>query len=127
THTPLQPMDALCELIDNALDSFQVARLAAEPVEFPKVAVELPGAAEADRGEGAVRIRDNGPGLSPEFAENALRAGFSGKNRYDTLGLFGMGLKMATARWGWGPGLWMREVKAPKALGVVSAWFKVRT
>jgi len=27
THTPLQPLDALCELIDNAIDSFHLAKL----------------------------------------------------------------------------------------------------
>ncbi len=27
THTPMQPLDALCELIDNSIDSFQFARL----------------------------------------------------------------------------------------------------
>ena len=41
THTPLQPLDALCELIDNAIDSFHIAKLA---IEFPLVVVELPGA-----------------------------------------------------------------------------------
>ena len=35
THTPLQPLDALCELIDNAIDSFQVAKLQGAPIEFP--------------------------------------------------------------------------------------------
>ena len=27
THTPMQPMDALCELIDNAIDSFHYAKI----------------------------------------------------------------------------------------------------
>ncbi len=34
THTPLQPLDALCELIDNAIDSFSVAKLQGSPIEF---------------------------------------------------------------------------------------------
>jgi hypothetical protein len=45
THTPLQPLDALCELIDNAIDSFHVAKLQGAPIEFPLVVVELPGVA----------------------------------------------------------------------------------
>src|SRR6185312_1697839 len=92
THTPLQPLDALCELIDNSLDSFHLADLQGQPVEFPLVTIELPGPSELNNGQGRVRVRDNGPGLPPEMAEKSIRAGFSGsKNPYDMLGLFGMG------------------------------------
>src|SRR3954462_10260033 len=69
THTPLQPLDALCELIDNSLDSFRYAQLSGNAVEYPLIIIELPGRAEADRGEGTVRVRDNGPGLPAEMAE----------------------------------------------------------
>lgn len=31
THTPIQPLDALCELIDNAIDSFEAAALQGTP------------------------------------------------------------------------------------------------
>jgi hypothetical protein len=100
THTPLQPLDALCELIDNAIDSFQVAKLQGAPIEFPLVVVELPGAAEIARGEGAVRVRDNGPGLTADLAEKALRAGYSGNRPYDSLGLFGMGFNISSGKLG---------------------------
>lgn len=100
THTPLQPLDALCELIDNAIDSFQAAKLHGNPIEFPLVVVELPGAVEIARGEGVIRVRDNGPGLSAELAEKALRAGYSGNKPYDSLGLFGMGFNIATGKLG---------------------------
>lgn len=100
THTPLQPLDALCELIDNAIDSFYAADLAGTPVQFPLVAVEIPGRTEVERRSGAVRVRDNGPGLSAEQARNALRAGFSGNNQFDTLGLFGMGFNVSTGKIG---------------------------
>lgn len=101
TRTPLRPIDALCELIDNAIDSFTVARLAGSIVQFPTVTIQLPGAAEVRDGEGKVLIRDNGPGMEPEMAEKALRAGFSGKeNPYDSLGLFGMGFNISTGKLG---------------------------
>src|SRR4030095_3737409 len=35
-----------------------------------------------------------------EGLANALRAGYSDKNRYDTLGLFGMGFNIATGKLG---------------------------
>ncbi len=100
THTPLQPLDALCELIDNAIDSFHSAELEGAKVEFPLVVVELPSRAEVDRNEGMVRVRDNGAGLTAEQAEMALRAGFSGNKSFDTLGLFGMGFNVSTGKLG---------------------------
>jgi hypothetical protein len=100
THTPLQPLDALCELIDNAIDSFSVAKLQGSPIEYPLVVVELPGNAEINRGEGAVRIRDNGPGLTADLAEKALRAGYSGNKPYDSLGLFGLGFNISSGKLG---------------------------
>jgi len=100
THTPLQPLDALCELIDNAFDSFESARLGGGAIQHPLIDVRLPGTAEVERGEGAVVIRDNGPGLSVEDAEKALRAGFSSHNPYDSLGLFGLGFNIASGKLG---------------------------
>lgn len=100
THTPLRPLDALCELIDNAIDGFTQAQLDGAPVRFPLVSVELPGLAEVGRGDGMVRIRDNGPGLSAAQAEKALRAGYSGNNPFDRLGLFGMGFNISTGKIG---------------------------
>lgn len=100
THTPLQPLDALCELIDNSLDSFANAKLSGAPVAHPLVLIELPGANEVSRGEGILRVRDNGPGLSVEMAEKALRAGFSNKRNPDDLGLFGMGFNIASGKLG---------------------------
>jgi RNA polymerase subunit RPABC4/transcription elongation factor Spt4 len=100
THTPLQPLDALCELIDNAIDSFHVAKLQGAAIEFPLVVVELPGVAEIGRGEGLVRVRDNGPGLTAGLAEKALRAGYSGNRPYDSLGLFGMGFNISSGKLG---------------------------
>ena len=49
THTPMQPLDALCELIDNAIDSFQAAELQGTPVEHPIITIDLPRMAEITR------------------------------------------------------------------------------
>lgn len=100
THTPLKPLDALCELIDNAIDSFRAARLDGQPEPHPLIRLEVPGEAEVRRGEGIVRVADNGAGLTRDGLEQALRVGFSGKNRYDSLGLFGMGFNIATGKLG---------------------------
>ncbi len=62
--------------------------------------MKLPGQAEVSRGEGRIVVRDNGPGLTAEAAEKALRAGYGSRRPYDTLGLFGMGFNIATGKLG---------------------------
>ena len=76
THTHIQPLDALCELIDNAIDSFSAAKLQGTPINNPVIRIDLPRIAEIDDGQGVVRVSDNGPGLTVENTEKALRAGF---------------------------------------------------
>ncbi|MEV0971237.1 ATP-binding protein [Microtetraspora glauca] len=100
TRTPITPLDALCELIDNAIDSFRAAEIQGKPSSFRHVFLEVPGASEVNRGDGYVRVRDSGPGLTEEQIANALRAGYSSKNAFDTLGLFGMGFNIATGKLG---------------------------
>ena len=48
THTPLKPLDAVCELIDNAIDGFRLAAGEGEARQ-PYITVELPGRAEVER------------------------------------------------------------------------------
>lgn len=100
THTPMLPLDALCELIDNAIDSFQAARLTGIRIENPLISIELPRNSDLNKNTGIIRIRDNGPGMTAEMAEKSIRAGFSGNNSYDSLGLFGMGFNISTGKFG---------------------------
>lgn len=101
THTPMRPIDALCELIDNAIDSFNAAKLQdVGPVPNPVVSITLPKKKQLDNGTGILRVQDNGPGMDASAAERAIRAGFSGNNPYDSLGLFGMGFNISTGKLG---------------------------
>lgn len=100
THTPMQPLDALCELIDNAIDSFYSAKIQGVTVDNPMVIVSIPTRKQISSGGGLLRIQDNGPGMAAENAEKAIKAGFSGNNPYDTLGLFGMGFNISTGKLG---------------------------
>lgn len=100
THTPMQPLDALCELIDNALDAFSTAELRGSPIRTPMVIIDMPKPSQIRGWEGYLIVRDNGLGLDAETAEKALRAGFSGNNPYDSLGLFGMGFNISTGKLG---------------------------
>jgi Histidine kinase-, DNA gyrase B-, and HSP90-like ATPase len=96
----MRPIDALCELVDNSVDSFSSERFKQDSTETNAVTIYLPKAAEIARGKGAISVLDNGPGLSLESAQNALRAGFSSNNPFDRLGLFGMGFNISTGKLG---------------------------
>ena len=100
TQTPIMPLDALCELIDNSIDSFSNSKLYGKKIEHPKIWIELPKKNDLEKNFGVVRIRDNGPGMTTEQAEKAIKAGYSGNNSIDTLGLFGMGFNISTGKMG---------------------------
>ncbi|MGO4548297.1 ATP-binding protein [Paenibacillus sp. 2TAB23] len=100
THTPMLPLDSLCELIDNSIDSFQAAKLTGVKLDNSLISIELPRMSELNSKSGLIRIRDNGPGMTAEIAEKSIKAGFSGNNPYDSLGLFGMGFNISTGKFG---------------------------
>ncbi|MGQ3230231.1 MAG: ATP-binding protein [Blastomonas fulva] len=87
----------VAELIDNAVDGFLKESRAGTAVVHAQVDVHLP---QADVDGATLRIIDNGSGMAPDVLERAVRAGWSGNNPIDSLGLFGMGFNIATARLG---------------------------
>ena len=89
----------LAELIDNSFDSFlRLSRDGQQPGPGGwKVWIELP---ELGDDKGVIKISDNGPGMSREQLNAAVRAGFSSNDRFSSLGLFGMGFNVSTARLG---------------------------
>lgn len=100
TQTPIMPLDALCELIDNSIDSFSNSKYWGINIEHPTIWIELPKKGDLEKNFGVVRIKDNGPGMTTEQAEKAIKAGYSGNNSIDTLGLFGMGFNISTGKLG---------------------------
>ena len=91
----ITPLQCLCELIDNSIDAFTKE----ENPENPKIFINLPK--EKDINYQPILISDNGCGMDREQLTKSIRAGFSGNNGMDTLGLFGMGFNIATARLGY--------------------------
>ncbi|GAA2006186.1 ATP-binding protein [Catenulispora subtropica] len=90
----------VAELVDNAFDDF--ADIAREKTPWAggyKVSVSLPSP-KHDLSGSEVVITDTGRGMSYERLENAVRAGWSSNDRFDKLGLFGMGFNVSTARLG---------------------------
>lgn len=94
------------ELVDNSIDGFLHAKRRGEAVEDPVVQITLP---EADRDDAVLQIVDNGPGMTTENLERAVKAGWSGNNPTDNLGLFGMGFNIATARLGLTTEVWTTQ------------------
>ena len=96
----------LAELIDNSVDGFLSVLRSGGSLDQPEVYVELPMRDEEDV---HVTVSDNGPGMSPERLEKAMRAGWSGNNPVDSLGMFGMGFNIATARLGTVTTVWTSQ------------------
>jgi len=87
----------LAELVDNSIDGFLHAERQGLAVPNPEIEITLP---VQDTPSARVSIQDNGPGMKAEILEKAVSAGWSGNNPIDTLGMFGMGFNIATARLG---------------------------
>ncbi|WP_137123124.1 ATP-binding protein [Segeticoccus rhizosphaerae] len=90
----------VAELADNAFDDFSEILDAGQswPGGF-KVSVTLPGPGAGLSGAEVV-VRDTGRGMTRETLEQAVKAGWSSNERFDKLGLFGMGFNVSTARLG---------------------------
>jgi hypothetical protein len=87
----------VAELVDNAVDGFLASRRAGEDITAAQVHISIP---LTDAASAKLTVRDNGPGMTPETLENAVRAGWTGNDPVNNLGMFGMGFNIATARLG---------------------------
>ena len=95
---PYKPWQCIAELVDNAVDEFS-SNPDRDPAEPSAIHVSVPKST-ASSDDAQVSVSDNGRGMSNSVLRNALRAGFTGNARYGSLGLFGMGFNIATARLG---------------------------
>lgn len=86
----------VAELVDNPFDDFlEILRSGAEWPDGFTVSVTLPSSSK-----GVLEVRDIGRGMSRDRLARAVRAGWSGNDMHDKLGLFGMGFNISTARLG---------------------------
>jgi hypothetical protein len=111
----LEQWRCIGELVDNSIDGFLHASRRGEEVAEQCVQVLLP---EADREDAIVQVTDNGPGMAHENLERAVKAGWSGNNPTDNLGLFGMGFNIATARLGSTTEVWTTRKGDPEWRGL---------
>tara|TARA_B100001142_G_C14338143_1_gene656738 strand:+ start:1164 stop:3494 length:2331 start_codon:yes stop_codon:yes gene_type:complete len=104
---PLKHWQCLAELIDNSIDALLEAQksnpdwLSEElGLEYYPIEVTLPNDLQLKSGVGKITVRDLGPGMTLDQLRKAVKAGFSSNNAVDSLGLFGMGFNIATAKMG---------------------------
>lgn len=88
----------LAELVDNAFDELRAAR-DQNPTHEHRVDLQVPTANKVSTASEIV-VADTGRGMTAEQMRSALRAGSSGNQAFGSLGLFGMGFNVATARLG---------------------------
>lgn len=105
----------LAELVDNSIDGFMSAERLVSAIPNPEVVITVP---RTDTATARVSVRDNGPGMSSETLEHAVRAGWSGNSPLGSLGLFGMGFNIATARLGLVTEVWTSRAGDPIEIGV---------
>jgi Histidine kinase-, DNA gyrase B-, and HSP90-like ATPase len=108
----------IAELVDNAFDDFTEIQRSGQswPGGF-RVSVTLPGVAAPLAGAEVV-IQDTGRGMTRETLEQAVKAGWSSNDRFDKLGLFGMGFNVSTARLGHRTRVLTTRVGDPEWIGV---------
>ena len=82
-----KPWQCLAEFIDNSIDGFILARRTGAPIADPQVYIAF--------GRDTVVVKDNGPGMSLEKLEMAVKAGWGSQDRFGSLGLYGVGFNIA--------------------------------
>jgi hypothetical protein len=95
---PFQTWQCLAELIDNSIDAF-LAEESTFAGKEQKISVTWSNDSVAADSR-TIEILDNACGMSLERIQDAVRAGYSSNDPVNTLGLFGMGFNIATARLG---------------------------
>lgn len=92
-----QPWQCLAELIDNGIDALMHQH---EIVNSRRIVVTPPKSSALNTGNAVLTVTDNGPGMTIDQLAMAVRAGYSGNDPVEKLGLFGMGFNISTARLG---------------------------
>lgn len=105
----------VAELIDNSVDGFIAALREGKRVENPQVHVALP---MTDATSAKITVADNGPGMDPATLEKAVRAGWTGSDPMFSLGMYGMGFNIATARLGTLTRVWTTREDDPEWHGL---------
>jgi hypothetical protein len=114
----------LAELVDNSIDAFLELARSGSPTQNPEVVISIP---TIDAPSAKIVVQDNGPGMTVEKLERAVRAGWSGSDPTTNLGLFGMGFNIATARLGIVTTVWTTRAGDAEWVGLTIDFEALRT
>ena len=114
-----KPWQCLAELIDNSIDAFLDEQAQGFLAASPSITIDLPSDMDLRNGNGRLIIRDNGSGMTREQLGNAVRAGYSGNDPVEKMGLFGMGFNISTARLGRRTEVWTTTRDSLEWIGIV--------
>jgi hypothetical protein len=109
----LKGWQCIAELVDNSID----AMIKSGGNNENEIAVYIPTRSEINKNQ-PLTVRDNGKGMEPSELETALRAGYTSRFTQDTLGLFGMGFNIATARLGDVVEVWTSTSNMKEDIGI---------
>ena len=113
------PWQCLAELIDNSIDAFLEGRRGEKPLTLvPRIDIELPSQGSLQNGTGEIIVRDNGSGMTEGDLNKSVKAGYSGNDPVEKLGLFGMGFNISTARLGKRTEVWTTTADSGHWIGV---------
>lgn len=96
-----KPWQCVAELLDNCIDGFLEMQRVGTPINDPTASVAF--------GRDTVVVKDNGPGMSVFSLETAVKAGWSSREKFGSLGLYGVGFNIATARLGSVTNIWTTQ------------------
>lgn len=113
------PWQCLAELVDNSIDAFIDQARDGNAATNPRIWIRLPSEVELKAGTGTISVSDNGTGMSLETLQDAVRAGYSGNDPVEKMGLFGMGFNISTARMGRRTEVWTSRADDPDWTGLV--------
>jgi hypothetical protein len=113
------PWQCLAELIDNSIDAFLDAQSEDQVLADPKISISLPTDQELRSETGFLEVRDNGLGMQVDELSSSVKAGYSGNDPVEKMGLFGMGFNISTARLGRRTEVWTTTKDSGEWTGIV--------
>ncbi|MFC1806249.1 ATP-binding protein [Planctomycetota bacterium] len=96
---PLPAWQCIAEFVDNSLDGFATAQSAGIELGERRIIISW-SRSSVGVPESVFEVYDTGPGMELDVLRSCVRAGYTANDPVSSLGLFGMGFNIATAKLG---------------------------
>ena len=115
---PFDPWQCIAELVDNSIDALSAYSTDEGTPAEKDIVVSWSNGNNVLLKDRTLEIKDNGPGMNLDTLQDSVRAGYSSNDPFSSLGLFGMGFNIATARLGERTVLLSTTVEAEEWVGI---------